>query len=183
MRYTLRLISQRFVFLLISGEEIFWQKTRAIWQCVQNAYSRQANGPNHRSRKRPKDLDERKFPGGVSMAEEHSDVVGRRESDASGGEGAHHQEEGHLKSLHLRRFERLRCFDARNYQKIYQQMVFTEKRNGLQGVPESSIRAVLSGPTWVWNEQRRTRSSAGCVWNIHVKPLQHSNTNPRSRVR
>lgn len=83
------------------------------------------------------------------MAEEHSDVVGRRESDASGGEGAQHQEESHLESLHLRRFERLRRFDARNYQKIYQQMVFTEKRNGLQGVPESSIRAVLSGPTWV----------------------------------
>lgn len=35
------------------------------------------------------------------MAEEHSDVVGRRESDASGGEGAHHQEESHLESLHL----------------------------------------------------------------------------------
>lgn len=83
------------------------------------------------------------------MAEKYPDVVGGRESDASGGEGAHHQKESHLESVHLRRFERLRRFDARNHQEIYQQMVLGEKRYGLQGVPESSIRAVLSGPTWV----------------------------------
>lgn len=35
------------------------------------------------------------------MAEKHSDVVGGRESDASGGEGAHHQKESHLESVHV----------------------------------------------------------------------------------